>query len=340
MKLELFQTTVQEYKRFAQQLPVDHSKAIENTHDEEIYVAEHIRLMLLRKYTRNGRGNLYIPDIVKEAKEKFPEDNEYLDEVLKRFQGSCEQSLKHFLSDGSERTLDESIDDIMYGLHLHADEARIQRIALDNENLRIYCVISFVKEVESILYELFSFLEEREISSIEKEPYLSAPTISFETGDITGSITGSPFWKNINGHDINEKVITKYFKKLLTSENIEDAKILLKVFEFTQLLSKENFLYDQMKTLVFNENINDWGDFSQAINYYERIPSPGISNVVRYNEQHNAAYVYILPNVKSSFTIESKHLIGDLCIITLIKDPKNDDWKVFAMGGKVDPFKR
>ena len=82
----------------------------------------------------------------------------------------------------------------------------------------------------------------------------------------------------------------------------------------------------KMKTLVFNENINDWGDFSQAINYYERIPSPGISNVVRYNEQHNAAYVYILPNVKSSFTIESKHLIGDLCIITLIKDPKKDEW--------------
>lgn len=340
MKLELFQTTVQEYKRFAQQLPVDHSKAIENTHDEEIYVAEHIRLMLLRKYTRNGRGNLYIPDIVKEAKEKFPEDNEYLDEVLKRFQGSCEQSLKHFLSDGSERTLDESIDDIMYGLHLHADEARIQRIALDNENLRIYCVISFVKEVESILCELFSFLEEHEISSIEKGSYLSAPTIRFETDDTTGIITGSPFWKNINGHDINEKESIKYFEKFLNFENTEDTLIWMKAYEFTQLLSKDNFSYDQMKKIVFDENIDDWGDFSEAINYFNSIPSPGYRSVVRYNEQHNAAYVYILPNVESSFTVESKHLIGDLCIITLIKDPKNDDWKVFAMGDKVDPFKR
>jgi len=60
MVLELFQTTVREYKRFAKQLPIDFPKVLSGDFSDSTYVAVHTRLMLLRKYTRNGRGNLYL----------------------------------------------------------------------------------------------------------------------------------------------------------------------------------------------------------------------------------------------------------------------------------------
>lgn len=109
MKLELFQTTVKEYKRFMQQLSLDYSEAISGNFSDSAYVAAHTRLMLLRKYTRNGRGNLYLTDIISEAISRFPRHSDYLSGFQARFKQSCGQSLNHVLADGTERTLDGSI---------------------------------------------------------------------------------------------------------------------------------------------------------------------------------------------------------------------------------------
>jgi len=49
LALELFQTTVREYKRFIIQLPLDYSKELEGDLSDFTYVAVHTRLMLLRK---------------------------------------------------------------------------------------------------------------------------------------------------------------------------------------------------------------------------------------------------------------------------------------------------
>lgn len=167
MQLILFQTTVMEYKHFAQQLPINYPQALSGDFSDSTYVAVQTRLMLLRKYTRKARGNLYLADIVAEGMRSFPIDSDYLSEFQVRFQQSCDQSLNHVLADGTNQTLGESIDDTMYGLHLHADEKRIYRISQDNELLRLYCIVTFVKEIEALVIELSDFLRRMAFTTLK-----------------------------------------------------------------------------------------------------------------------------------------------------------------------------
>ena len=98
MTLKLFQTTVMEYKRFSQQLPIAYTEAMSGDVSDSAYVAVHTRLMLLRKYTKKGQGSQYLADIANEAAKQFPEHHEYLSEFQQRFQHACDQSLNHCLT--------------------------------------------------------------------------------------------------------------------------------------------------------------------------------------------------------------------------------------------------
>lgn len=342
MKLELFQTTVKEYKRFIQQLPIKYSDVISgDDFSDSIYVAAHTRLMLLRKYTRKGRGSLYLSDIVTEAICRFPGHSDYLSEFKSRFQHSCDQSLNHALADGTERTLDESIDDTMYGLHLHADEERISRITQDNELLRLYCVVTFVKEIENLVIELYDFFEKNDILCVEKTHHLRAPVIHLESKKSNSqNITGSPFWSNLVGSDMKEEDTDTVFTTFLKQYTLEEWQLWATANAFTQLLVKETFSYDEMTQYVFEPNIDDWGDFSGVVALYKSIPSPGISSVIRYNKHHDAAYIHVYPRVEKGIIIDSTQIISDAYVITLVKDHSIGEWRVFAFGGRLDPFIR
>lgn len=341
MKLELFQTTVKEYKRFMQQLPLDYSEVVSGNFSDTTYVAANTRLMLLRKYTRNGKGNLYLTDIVSKAISRFPEHSDYLSGFQARFKQSCDQSLNHALADGTERTLDESIDDTMYGLHLHADEERIRRIAQDSELLRLYCVVIFVKEIEKLVIELSDFFETNGILCVENEHRLQAPVIHLEShGSNMQNIIGSPFWGNLIGSDMAEEDTIAIFTSLLEKYTFEEWQLWATAHDFTRLLVQEQFSYDEMIRLVFEPTIDDWGDFSKSIEYYKSIPTPGMSSVIRYNKQRDAAYIHVYPHVEEGFLVDAPQIITDVYIITLIKDVNLGEWRVFAFGGRVDPYIR
>ncbi|MCI1951907.1 MAG: hypothetical protein LKJ50_04750 [Clostridiales bacterium] len=341
MKLELFQTTVMGYKYFAQQLPIDYSKVLLGDFSDFTYVAAQTRLMLLRKYIRKGKGSLYLSDVVDEAIQRFPEHLDYLSEFKVRFQQSCDQSLNCALADGTERTLNESIDDTMYGLFLHADEERIKRISQDNELLRLYCIVRLVKEIEALIIELFNFFEKNGVSFVEKAHHLQAPVIHLKSQDSEArNIIGSPFWRNLIGSDMTEKNIAAAFTNSFAKYTFEEWKLWMTAYAFTQLLAQGEFSYDKIKQLVFGPTIGDWGDFSDAIAYYKGIPSPGISSIIRYNEQRNIAYIHVFPHVEKGFIIDSPQLISDAYIITLVKNSGSGEWKVFAFGGHIDPFIR
>ena len=341
MKSELFQTTVKEYKRFMQQLPIDYSEAVSGNFSDSTYVAAHTRLMLLRKYTRNGRGNLYLTDIVSEAISRFPAHSDYLSGFQARFKQSCDQSLNHALADGTERTLDESIDDTMYGLYLHADKEKIYRIVQDNELLRLYCVVTFVKEIEKLVIELSDFLETNGILCVENEYRLHAPVIHLESQDSNvQNITGSPFWRNLIGSDMTEEDTIAIFTSLLEEYTFEEWQLWATAHAFTRLLAEDQFSYDEMIQLVFEPTIDDWGDFSKSIAYYKSIPSPGMSSVIRYNKQRDAAYIHVYPHVEEGFIVDAPQIVSDVHIITLVKDVNLGEWRVFAFGCRVDPFIR
>ena len=341
MKLQIFQTTVREYKRFIEQLPLDYSKALEGDLSDLTYVAIHTRLMLLRKYTRKGRGSLYLTDIIDKVVSQFPQHSDYLSKLQTRFIQSCDQSLKHVLADGTDRTLDESIDDIMYGLHLHADEEKIKRIFHDNSLLRLYCAETFVKEIEALVIELSNFLDDNDIHYIEKTNNLCAPVIHLDTqSSDTGNIAGSPFWKNLIGSDVADESAFNILSKNFEQYTPEEQQLWISAVGFIVLLNKEQFCIDEMKQFVFEPTINDWGDFSKAIAYYKAISPTGISNVIRYNEKRDVAYIYIYPHVKEGFIVNSPQIISDIYVITLIKDQRLGEWRVLSFGHNIDPFIR
>lgn len=341
MVLKLFQTTVMEYKRFTQQLPIDYTEAMSGEISDSVYVAVHTRLMLLRKYTKKGQGSQYLADVANEASRRFPEHHEYLSEFQQRFQHACDQSLNHVLSDGTNRTLDETISDTMYGLHLHADASRIDRIRHDSELLRLYCIVIFVKEIETLLLELFDFFEEQGVKSIEIENHSSAPVIHLESKSTDEkNITGSPFWKNLIGHDMTDKDLLAQFGYFCEQYSPEEMQLWMTASKFADLLSRGSFSLEEMREVVFEPTIRDWGDFSDAVRYYRAIPSPGITTTIRYNDKRNTAYIHIHSHVEQGFIVDAPQIVTNTYTITLVKDPIIGEWRVFALGKPVDPTKQ
>lgn len=332
-KLELFQTTVKEYNRFAKQLPIDYVEASKGNCPEFMYVAVQTRLMLLRKYTQDGRGSLYLPKIITYAIKIFPKDKEYLSNLQTRFQNSCDQSINHILADGTERTLDQSIEDTMYGLYLHADEERVRRILQDNEVLRLQCVVLFVKQIEPLIIEFSTFLESKGVTCIEKAKHQHAPVISFTSQKEGRNIKGSPFWGGVIGSDMNDEDLKESAYKTFKEYTPKEFKLWKTASDFLDLLEKkDDFSYDEMKKVVYEPNLSVWDDFSEARKLYQSIPHPAITTKIRYNQQHDIAYIYVLPKVEKSFEIEQPQMISGIYCVILIMDSLLDEWRVAYFG--------
>lgn len=340
MLLKVFMTTVKEYKRFADELPVNHESIGINILTNKEYVYENVRLMLLRKYIQTSRsgGDVYIPNIIAKAESDYPEEKNKLDDILNDYRSSCEPALKHFLSDGTERTLSDSINDIIYGLYLHGDKDKIERLSIDDENLRNYCIVLFVKEIERILFNLYDLLNSLGVQAIEQKDFTSAPVLSFDSDeDTNGHISGSPYWSNIKGKDLDEAKAVEYYNQFLNNKNPNknpnDILIWLTAYTFTRLLDDESSSIDLLKQIVCKSTLTKWGDFSDIRKAWKKIDSPGISSTVRYNNK-NEAYVYILPKVIKSFAIESKHQVTNIYKIILRKETETSEWKIFSFVGK------
>lgn len=336
MYLEIFMTTMIEYKRFIKELPMKVGKSLLDSYDESTYVAVQVRLMLLRKYTSKGKkNNVYIENLITEAKTRFPDGVERFNDIQTRFQQIYKQSIQQILSDGTKLNLYESIEDIMYGLYLHADEEKIFRLSRTNEQMRFLCTKKYVEDVEAIVLELYEYFTEINISNIVEKVAQKAPVIHLGESDLfPQQIELSPYWENMYGVDVSEN------EEDLICKDISEEEILIlsKAILFLEELKKENISIEVMRSIVFNQTIDDWGDFEEAINFFGKINNPGISNRVRFNEHNNAAYVRIWPQVNNTFAVFSPHIISDVYEITFIRDIATKDWRIFAFGGHVEPY--
>lgn len=165
--------------------------------------------------------------------------------------------------------------------------------------------------------------------------------IHLESQDLGAqNITGSPFWHNLIDSDMTAENLEAVLTEWSAKYSIEERRLWATANDFTQLLAQEQFSYEEMKQFVFEPTINDWGDFSDVTACYKTIPSPGISTTIRYNEQRDAAFVHIYPHVEEGFIVDSPQIISDVYVVTLIKDQRINEWRVFAFGGRLDPHIR
>ena len=332
MSLELFMITIKEYNRFAQQLDLKYDYSNMESFEEEIYIAIHIRLMLLRKYvSKNQTNTVYLEDIIHEAKKVCLQEVKYLEDLANRFLKVYEESFTQILSDGTKLNLYETIEDTMYGFLLHADQFRIERLTLTDENLRFFCIKEYVESIESIVLELYDFLEKMNVSYSISNTHNRAPVVYLgELTDTSQQIKKSPYWTNMYGNDADDydiKQLTKDFTK-------EDRHILNKVDIFLNELKRGDVSKKVIKKIIYRPmSKTRWGDFTKAIDFFNQIPNPGISSKVRYDGNRRHAYVYVFPNVDSPFIISTPHVISGIYCVTLIKNAFGE-WRIFSFSGR------
>ena len=57
-------------------------------------------------------------------------------------------------------------------------------------------------------------------------------------------------------------------------------------------------------------------------------------------EVSDSAYVAVHSHVEQGFIIDAPQIVTNVYAITLVKDPRVGEWRVFALGKPVDPIKR
>lgn len=348
MILELFLTTVKEYKRFMERLPINENDSLVETiynasnedNFESDYIAIQVRLMLIRKYI-NKNENVYIEKMIDEAKELFPNNIIFLDEINREYLQLFKKSFELIYSNGIKNGIFESIENVMYGLYLHADEERIIRLSHTKESFRIFYLKRFVLAVEKIIIKIYNFLVDKGVSVINEQEHNKAPVIHLgEQGKTSQNIKGSPYWENLYGHDITDQDVEVLFGQYLQEDSNDEKEIYMKVHYFLNEITKDNVSIEKLREIVFVPTIDDWGDFTEAISYYKQITNPGLSSKIRFNNKKNVAYMIVVPKVDGGFVIDSPHIMSNLNYITLIMDDNINEWRVFAFGHRpINPFK-
>ena len=328
-KLYLFLYTMREYKRFSNGLS---NHELTDDYDEEAYVQINTKLILLRKYGSKGQP-VFVEEILEEIKKIYPQKSDDVDNILIEYHSIINMQIEQILTDGTKLNLYQAIEDVIYGLYLHADANRIQRLLQTDESLRFVCIRKYVEDFENVLYKMVECLEECgvDVEEIQKE---HASIIAVGNQNENQSVRNSPFWSNIYGHDADDEELAQ----ICTQLEIEDIEIILRCNIFLEALKKEIVPMDILDKLIFPSTKKDWGDYSEAREFYLSIKNPGISSKVRYNEQHTMAYVRIYPQVDNPFVVSTPHVIKDIYEIALVKDCGMSEWKIYSFGGHLDSY--
>lgn len=329
---QLFLYTVDEYKRFAKHLPVKSPEGLSDNYTEADYIGVQVRLMLLRKYYGGGdKENVSFKRRISEAEVAFPDKLNELQSLSADFDQIESQQLEHLLADGTKLNIYTTIEDSVYGLYLHADEARINRLEKTSEGIRFFCTRKYIVEIESIIFRLYELLVECGVSSQIASKANRSPMIYLgDTGNNTQFVTASPYWSNIYGHDATDDDM----EKIVQDITLEEKKILYLCIAFSDELKAPQIQVKKLRKYIHPAARSDWGDFQSAKTLFCSIPNPGFSTKVRYNENKDTAYVRIYPKVDNPFFLDTPHVFSEGYEFALGK--WFGRWMIYSFGGHLD----
>lgn len=330
--LKLFAITVDEYKRFASLLDSYNAK---DNYNEFSYIKVNTKLVLLRKYG-NKNENIFIEKILQQMLKKYSSSRDQVEQLLGDYHKIERQQLTYILADGTKLDIYHTIEDVMYGMYLHADKNRIERLKSTEESLRFICVRKYVDDLENVVLKTFDLLKTIDDSlGLKYDNHSKATAIYLgDTSKNMQNIKKSLYWANLYGKDGIDSDLDNIVQDLTN----EDVEILSKCLVFLDELEKDEISIKTMDSLIFPTTKKDWKDYSEAKIFYCKIEKPGISSKVRYNKTKNMAYVRIFPQVDDFFIIDTPHIITNICEICLVKVNNKLGWKIFSMGAHLDSF--
>ncbi len=320
--ISLFVITVNEYKEF--------NKLFINNNVNE-YLNIKTKAMLIRKYiTRND--NVHIGKIIDELIIKYREEEKYLKALKNNYIEVYHGSIIQIDSLGNEYNQIEVFEDIIYGLYLHADAERVERLQNSDNSSKMYMLNEFIIKIETVILELYQFISDRLVIYENKELPLEKATVirSKEIKNMTGLLREG-YWGNL----IGEKIVSDYFiSERLDYDDIKVKKVVMNFLDFFQY---ERASYQGAKKYIFKPILKDWGDFSETKKYILNLGSNiGYSNRIVYNNKKNVAWMTIFKNVDYAFVIDTPQLV-EVTIITLVKNSLSK-WKIFSIGKVDNPF--
>lgn len=329
---QLFLYTVDEYKRFANYLPVKQFDSLSGDYSEADYVGIQVRLMLLRKYYgSNIKENVNFKKLTLEAQNAFPHAAYEFQALSTEFDAIETQQMEHLLADGTKLNIYTTIEDSVYGLYLHADQSRIARLENTTEAIRFFCTRKYICEVEAIIFKLYDLLIANGVMpQMKSEPSRSPALYLGDTQTHTQSVKMSPYWSNLYGRDATNGAIETIAREV----TLEERGIIDLCRAFIDELKKDSLDVKELRKYVHPLVRRDWGDFSKAKAFFFSIPNPGFSTKVRYNEGKDTAYVRIFPKVEEAFYIETPHVLGEVYEFALGK--WLGKWMIYSFGGHLD----
>lgn len=337
IRLKLFLFTAKEYIRFS-----DYFRSIVEKEDydgassENRYIALQTLLLIMRKY-RSYSDVTYLKEVLISAEKEHADHLKEFQTLQNRLSSIENAVYEVALSDGSKRSFHETIEDIQYGLYLHADQRKVEDLIQSDEELFLYVVNDYLTVWDQLIRDTYDVL-----LPIVPEQYVRRnPTkanIVFKGSNPSQKqeIKNAPYWSNLRGRDVDSIELKNAFNTIPK----EDKIILHKVGLFIDEVKKENPNIRVLRKLTFPPFQNDWGDFSKVHRELSGIEF-GISNIVRYNENKDIAYVLIMPNVPSGagFLINQPHYSNAIKWISLVNDNKKWGWRIAHIGEKITQYK-
>jgi hypothetical protein len=294
--------------------------------------------MMLRKYiTADGKYNnqMWLGKVSENAKIVLTDYVDDISRIYNNYECSYNKDIEQTLDDGTILKLRQTFDDIIYGIFLHTDAEKVDRLMISDETMRLFCMREFVKDIELSLFEFEKLLLSNGIKPLKNkkdfEKGLSVAIKEDERG-LKRNITS--YWSHLYGENADEK---EAIEKTLKNKTSEELQIFACALLFWMKISDGSATQENMRDVVFQPTSSDWGNFSRAKEFANNLKDPGVGSTVNFNDRHDVAIVKIIEHIENSFQITQPQIIKAKGI-ELIKDESIDKWRVFSFGGYVDPF--
>ena len=330
--LKRFEYTVQEYIRF---YDFYKNQEVSEENTEAFYVMLQTKLMILRKYDYN-REDVYLSNVFDAIDKMYPEVGENINILREKFEKLNNYYMEVILSDGTSLNLYKAIEDVMYGLYLHVDPDKIERLLKTNKNVYLMAVKEYITVLEGIVVDTYnSIVDKMQNKYIQQEETSASVIFMGNPTNEKHDIKNSPYWKNLYGRDLEDTEIKGIFQNM----SDEDIEIYLKGTIFLQEISKESYSIKLLEQLVFPPTRSDWGDFSSLHDFVINKKHIGLSSRIKYNDEHNIAHLKICQNVENAFLVNQPHQVPHICTLSFVKENEKYGWRIFQIGEPVIKYK-
>ncbi len=334
-RLKAFVYTVEEYQQMtAVNENHKHSDLLDSFTPAQ-YLEVKIKLILLRKYTLfESNKTIYLKKRLQEIKLLFPQCRETADEIMGEIDKIENDTMTSCLSDGSRLTLRETIELELYGVHLHSDYEKIEKLLITDPKIRFIAIRKYVETYEDILIRTYKLIKEcgvQELTATIDSP--RAEVLRVTETDGIGQNVSNPYWSNLFGKDASDEEVWA----LLDNQSEEENVILFLATVFLSLL-EDDCPVESLQPFIHPATTKDWGDFQQLQEFVKAFPEMGLSTKVRFNDRHDMAYVYLLENVTDGILIQEYQIVPGITTVNFVKEKNSQRWLIYSIGDKMDDY--